>query len=97
MAAIAVVDAQLQQVSKKGYRTMMLAYKKIPLKQWTTFAEKYAQAKETVEGSDLVAKLQSDMERGLWLLGGVSLEDKLHQQNNRLEIKIIKLGAPIRP
>lgn len=89
-----VIDEQLQQVSKKGFRTMMLAYKKIPKNQWLSFIDEYNQAKELPDGAEKIAKLQNNIERNLWLLGAVSLEDKL-QDKVEDSVKFIR-GAKIK-
>ncbi len=74
------VDAQIQDISRKGFRTLMLAYKKISVKAWTNFAEAYAEVKEEADSLEKLTKMQAEMEKGLSLLGAVSLEDKLQDR-----------------
>lgn len=83
------LDGLIQESAKKGYRTMMLAYKKIDKAEWENFHALYKKAELSDNAIEDIQSLQAELEKDLLLLGAISLEDKL-QENVAESVKFIR-------
>ena len=71
----------LELFAKKGYRTLLLAFKIISEEEFKSWKEKYDEASRAIyEREEQIEDLADIMERELILLGCTALEDSLQEQ-----------------
>jgi len=75
-----ITFSHLETFGSEGLRTLCIAYRFIPLKEYQKWSEAYHQAEISLEERDqLKDELASEIERNLVLLGATAIEDKLQE------------------
>ena len=74
------IELNMKELAKKGLRVMMIAYQIIPKKRFRGWRRKYQQVSVDVNLLKEKNDLQTEIEKGLILLGAVALEDKLQDK-----------------
>lgn len=71
----------LEDFAKEGLRTLCIAQKEIDEKEFDEWHERAKEANAVIDDSRdaLIEDLNNEMERGLTLLGGTAIEDRLQQ------------------
>lgn len=72
---VEVVFKQIEKLSKKGFRLLMVTVKQIKASEWNEFHTKYLALKEKTHDIDEIYEMQATMETELALLGVVAFEE----------------------
>lgn len=68
----------LNKASLKGLRTLLMAMKVIDESEYNDFMKKIGEAEKDIMNRDkMLAQIYDEFERGLVLLGGTAVEDRL--------------------
>lgn len=68
----------LHKASLKGLRTLLMAMKVVDQSEYNALAAEIAEAeKDVLKRDEILAKIFDKFERGLCLLGGTAVEDRL--------------------
>lgn len=71
---------QIEKLSKKGFRVIMMAVRKLPRKRWNEFFSEYKKLKEKSNDIDEIYKKQEEIETELELLGIISFEERVQDK-----------------
>lgn len=74
------VFEQIDKLSKKGYRVMMMAVRKLTQRRWEEFHKGYKALKEKSNDIEEIYKKQEEIESELELLGVLSFEERLQEK-----------------
>jgi phospholipid-transporting ATPase len=89
-------DEQLLNFAREGLRTLMVAYKEIPLAEYQKWNEKYMNAVTHTQNKDaLLEELNNDIERNFYLLGATAIEDRLQDDVSDTLEALVSAGIKI--
>lgn len=74
------IQNNIKELGKKGLRVMMIAYQVISRKRFDAWKRKYEKVSADVTFIKEKKDLQTELEKGLVLLGAAALEDKLQEE-----------------
>lgn len=77
---VEAVEEQIERLSHKGLRLLMISVKKLDKKKWAAFHAEYRQLKEHTNDIDQLYRKQSEWEQELELLGVVSFQERLQEK-----------------
>ena len=88
-----IISRGLNEFSKKGYRTLMIAYKKITNEEYNTWINKLNEKNSNLDNNEkIIDILYDEIENNLTLLGGTIVDDEL-QDDVEETIKEIKIAG----
>lgn len=71
----------VNEYADAGLRTLILAYRELSEEEYTSFNQKFTEAKNSVSASrqELIDEVTEEVEKDMILLGATAVEDKLQQ------------------
>ena len=71
----------LTEFSISGLRTLLMAWRQIPLKEYEKFRQRFERAERALRcREERVMKASESIEKNLWLLGCSAIEDELQAE-----------------
>lgn len=93
---INVTDNHLMQFAQKGLRTLMVACKEIPIKEYEDWSDDYRKAMDNpLEKEKMLPIVFDKIEQRLYLLGSTAIEDQLQDNVDQVLADFIETGIKV--